>query len=69
MWWSQGHIGIPQETPTQHLLAIVNPGRSCGFEVSFRVPAASPGPYLITVLAYFQGGFGIMGERKFVVTG
>jgi hypothetical protein len=69
VWWSRHQIGVPQETPAQHLLASIGPGTRCRFEASFRVPATSKNRYLITVLGYYQGGFGTMAERRFVVTG
>jgi len=66
-WWSRTRIGVPEETSTQHLLASMDPGTRCSFKASFREGAAPQGRYLITVIGYYQGGFGIMEGRSFVV--
>ena len=68
VWWSRTRLDVPQETSTQHLVASVDPGARCSFKANFHVPSASPGRYLITVLAYGGDGFGWMGVRKFFVT-
>jgi hypothetical protein len=67
VWWSQESIGVPEETADKHLLASLDPAGGCTFDVSFRVPNAPAGRYVVTVLGYHSDGFGLMGERTFTV--
>ena len=69
VWWSPESIGIPVETGNTTLLASIDPGHRCDFNVTFRVPDVPAGRYLVTILDYDQEGFGWMGERRFTVTG
>jgi hypothetical protein len=67
VWWSRGALGVPQQTPQQHLVATITPGTACSFSVNFRVPNVPPGRYLVSVLGHDSGGFGLMGQRRFTV--
>ena len=68
LWWSPDSIGVSEETADKHLLASIDPAEQCSFDVTFQVPNAPAGRYVITVLGYYSDGFGYMGERRFTVT-
>jgi Tol biopolymer transport system component len=70
VWWSPERIGVPEETRDKLLLASIDPLSTCDFAVTFATPDVPAGRYLITILGYHEdGGFGLMGERTFTVTG
>ena len=69
VWWSKRKVALPEEGEGKHLLATIDPGEDCTFEVAFRVPEVAPGRYLVTVLGYWPNEFGWMAERAFTVTG
>jgi WD40 repeat protein len=66
VWWSTDRIGIAEENGDKVLLATVDPGTSCDFTATFRIPEVPAGRYLITALGYHEG-FGWMGERGITV--
>ena len=68
VWWSERHLALPEEGEGKRLLATIDPGEDCTFEVAFRVPKVAPGRYLVTVLGYRPGQFGLMAKRAFRIT-
>jgi hypothetical protein len=51
----------------KHLLASIDPAEHCSIDVTFQVPNAPAGRYVVTVLGHHPDGFGLMGERSFAV--
>jgi hypothetical protein len=67
VWWGPDSAIVREEAADKHLLASIDPAEQCSFDLTFQVPNAHAGRYVITVLGHHADGFGLMGERTFTV--